>query len=371
MKTLLLWLALLVPCLGNTLTLEFAQQGEPTIPRALVVIHNTFEDRSAFGPFFKAWADRSWARMQYCSVYSYQYSNSGLNDLKLPSAIAQELYAKIRSNNFQSGRPDPINPGRITYVGDERQPEPSLRGENLELIFVGNGYGGLIAREAALLAKAEGKKVTRVGYAGTPLDGMSVVDFILRSSQQETAPLMGLSRPLDAGSINGISSAWWHLSELFDEFKPWGTYYAPVLQDTLFVSAHGTAPTFYHPADNVLYGRGRKVVRGVEESDGFVPQPSLWGKSTGPVAFLSETNLRGINQANLTEQCAAFVTKEVIDRQVLYAYLIRRQIIEETIRGEGDIEPLGVYWDERENGQWRYAYASAKGLYEMMWGVAP
>ena len=35
-----------------------------------------------------------------------------------------------------------------------------------------------------------------------------------------------------------------------------------------------------------------------------------------------------------------------------------------------EIPPIGVYWDERVPA-WQNAYASRKGLYEMLWLVSP
>jgi len=67
--------------------------------------------------------------------------------------------------------------------------------------------------------------------------------------------------------------------------------------------------------------------------------------------------------------------EQLVDEQVIFAYLTRRQQIEDTVRGDGELPPIGVYWDERDlagmQPSWRNAYASQKGLYEMMWGVSP
>jgi pimeloyl-ACP methyl ester carboxylesterase len=371
MKWLLL-LLLTAPCWANTLSLEFAQEGEPTIPRAVIVIHNVFEDRSSFQSFFKAWADRSWARDQYCSVYSYEYEGNGLNDLVLPSVLAKDLYGRIRSDDFDSGRVDPVNPHRRTEPVDDRQPKPTLRGDNLELHFAGHGYGGLVARETALLAKKDGLKVTRVAYVGTPLDGLPTTELILAFSVLERASSLGLSQPLSAGEFSRLSDSWWHLTELYSEATEWSSYFAPVVQDVTFVNAYGTSPRVSHPTDNVLYGRHRRVAADDLERDGFLLQSLAWGKATGPVAWLKETVLKGTSQYALTESSGAFLIKELLQTELAHGYLVRRQLIEETVRGEGDdLPPLGVYWDERGSGMWRNAYASPKGLYEMMWEVAP
>jgi hypothetical protein len=77
----------------------------------------------------------------------------------------------------------------------------------------------------------------------------------------------------------------------------------------------------------------------------------------------------------LTESASTFVLKEALQLDLVYSYLARRQGIEEFVRGKVGEPPLYQYWDEREGeglqAQYRGAYASRKGLYEMMWGLAP
>ena len=90
---------------------------------------------------------------------------------------------------------------------------------------------------------------------------------------------------------------------------------------------------------------------------------------TGPVSWIKETVLQQTPMADLTEKASA-VTLELPDKEVLHAYLAMRENIETMVKGEGDLPPVGVYWDERHN-RWMNAYASKKGLYEMMWGVGP
>lgn len=369
MKAFLLFFLLLAPAMANTLSLEFAQQGEPKIPRALIVIHNAFESRDDFKSFFQLWADRSWARDQYCSVYCYEYTQNGLSTLATPEELAKDLYSRIQSSNFATGEPDSINEARRSKPTDERQPVPTLKGDNLELMFAGNGYGGLIARETALLAKKNGIKVTRVGYFGTPLDGLSTIDLVLGFTIKERAQSLGLSQALSIDQLASLSPAWWHLAELFDSYKDWANYFQDAYKDVVHVAAYGAAAAPVHPTDNVLYGRYRQVKRNQEAGDGFLPQPVTWGTVNGPGAFLSKTALAGTDHAHLTEKSGEVVLKNLLDKEMLYAYLARRQGIEELIGGKGDVEPLGTYWDERDAGRWRYAYASPKDLYEMMWGV--
>ena len=44
---------------ADTLTLEFAQEGEPEIPRAVILIHNAFENRQDMSAVLKRWGSRS------------------------------------------------------------------------------------------------------------------------------------------------------------------------------------------------------------------------------------------------------------------------------------------------------------------------
>jgi len=377
MRWFCVFLLLLTTSSGaDTLRLEFAQEGDPEKPRALIVIHNTFENRDALKPFFQQWADRSWGRDQYCSVYSYEYDNNGLYDLPTPEELGARLFSKIRSGSFKSGKPDDVNPSRRVSPTDHRQPEPEMKGENFELLLAGHGYGGLVARETARLANTSGIKVTRVAYIGTPLDGLSTVELILNLTVREKAVNLGLDQPLAPESLFRLSPGWWHLTELFNPNRDWPTYFAPAMTDVLAMAAYGENAPLSHPTDNVLYGRGRMVGVNRKETDGFVNQTSAWGQSTGPMPWLEETELAA-DHRTLTLSSSQFLLKKLVDQNMVFSYLTQRQVIEEKVRGEGEdaLEPLGVYWDERDlNGmipQWRPKYASQKGLYEQMWGVAP
>ena len=145
MRWLLLILLLFDLGLAQTLTLEFAQEGDPTHPRALILIHNVMEERSAFKSILTAWDDRSWARDQYCSVYSFEYRSGGTRDLVSSEELAKNLYSKIRSDQFKEGRSDEVNSNARPDPSDSRQPSPTLRDENVELLFVGFGYGSIQA----------------------------------------------------------------------------------------------------------------------------------------------------------------------------------------------------------------------------------
>ena len=364
-------LFLLLTNLGwaDSLNLEFAQEGEPEIPRAMIVIHNVFETREDMASLLQRWGSRSWSRDQYCSFYTYEYSGSGLYDLDTPESLAKELYSRIRSGNFQKGEPDRVNPLRRTSPFDERQPAPTTRGET-ELILVGCGYGGLVARETARLARLDDRKVVRVVYLGTPLDGLTTVEFILGLTSTERAQHLGLSRALSLADLPRLSPAWWHLTELSDRYLGWGSYFSKVHDQALGVVAYGTAVLPAHPIDNVLYGRRRQIIRTEKGSDGFVPQPSAWGKENGPIPWVKEDYLQGTDHANMTERCGDFLVDNAVDTAFTHSYLVRRQVIEETVKGDGEIPPIGVYWDERVP-TWQNAYASRKGLYEMLWLVSP
>jgi hypothetical protein len=354
---------------ADALHLEFAQEGEPNIPRALVVIHNTFEDRSNFKDFLATWADRSWGRQQYCSVYTFEYDANGLSSLRHPREVAAGLYSMLRSDRFEKDDPDPVNPSRRVAPTDQRQPEPSFRSDKLELILAGNGFGGLVAREVALLAKNEGVKVTRVAYLGTPLDGLSTVEMVLAFTVPERAQALGLSRELGEDGFWGLSQAWWHLVELFEKPFESASYFAPAHQEVLCVGGYGTSVLPSHPTDNVLYGRRRKLVRDEKESDGFAPRVTSWGAETGPVPWLVEADLEA-NHASLTEKSGQFLLDSLLDKEMIHSYLARRENIELLVKGDGELPPIGIYWDERVPS-WKEAYASAKARYEMMWGVAP
>lgn len=375
MKRLLLILCLLAPPVwANQLTLEFAQEGEPSQPRALVVIHNAFESRENLKPFLTAWANGSWGRDQYCSVYVYEYDANGTRDLPASETLAQDLYARIRSDNFESGEADDINPARRTAPSDSRQPAPDLKAANLQLLLAGSGYGGLVARRVCLLAKADEHPVHRVGYLGTPLDGLSTIDLILATTTKERAPLVGLSNALSVSEVENLSAGWWSLTALFDELGEWQTLFAPAYQEVKMVAAYGATPLLPHPTDNVLLGRYRPGSHSSTDwNDGLLPRPMAWGARTGPLTFLTETTLTGTSQADLTEKGSDPILKTVLDRPVIFSYLARRETIEEMIKAKVGGDPLYMYWDERDSDgytpQWRGAYASKKGLYEMMWGV--
>ncbi len=370
------FLVLLLTSIGsaNTLRLEFVQEGDPSQPRALIVIHDAFEDRSTFADFFKSWSTLSWARDQYCSVYSYEYEGSGLQNLVATEVVAQDLYARLRADRFEKGRQDEVNPARRINPSDPRQPQAETADQKVQILLAGTGYGGLIARETSLIAKKDGRIVKRLAYLGTPLDGLSTIDLLLAFGVKDRAARFGL-QPLTQDQMTSMSGAWWSLTDLFDVGRDWSTYFAPAHAEVLAVAAYGAKANLPHPTDNVLYGRHRRLATDEQGSDGFVPQPLAWGAKTGPVPWLKEVVLKGSGHTDLTKAGAPFLLKEFLDREIVYSYLARRQGIEEMIRGNGELPPLGTYFDERESEgyqpHWREAYATPKSLYEMMWGVGP
>lgn len=353
-------------CWADTLTLEFAQEGDPGNPRALIVVHNMFENRDSLKPFLAAWSDRSWARDQYCSVYCFEYRSGGLRDLRTPEEIGKSLYSKIRSGRYKKGRADDVNPNLRTEPTDERQPTPSLK-EDVELLFAGSGYGGLVVREAARLAKLDQRKTHRLAFLGTPLDGLSNIELVLGLTVPERSRSLGLSNPVSFGELSNLSTSWWLLTDVFHNATKWSDYFAPLLQETRFYSGTGAFYTPFHPTDNVLYGKNRKVLNDGKNGDGFLPRPVTWGKESGPIAWIKETELDGTSFSQLSEKGGA-VMLELADKQLLHNYLAMREGIELAVKGEGELPPVGFYWDERHN-RFMEAYASKKGLYEMMWGV--
>lgn len=376
MRRALLLLLLISQAHANQLTLEFAQEGDPTQQRALVVIHNTFESRIDMKTFFAAWAQNSWARDQYCSVYCYEYDGNGLGTLESSETLAADLYARITSNNSQtSGQPDDINPARRTQPTDHRQPPPDLGGSNLQLLLAGSGHGGLVARRVCTLANENGHPAHRVGYIGTPLDGLSTIDLVLGLTT-ERASLLSLENPLSEGQLETLAPAWWSLTDLFNPLGDWQKVFANAHNGATVVGAYGARGPEPHPTDNVLLARYRPAARdSTTWSDGWLPQAVAWGAQTGPLAWAKESQLENTRHADLTEQSTAFLLTEVVDRKVTFGFLARRQIIEEAIDAKTEDPPLYQYWDERDSDgmtpQWRDAYASRKELYEMMWGVAP
>ncbi len=373
-RLLLLILLLAPPAWANRLTLEFAQEGDPGQPRALIVIHNVFESREDFKSLFAAWAIGSWGRDQYCSVFAYEYDGNALKNLTSWETLGQDLLRRIQGNDFEVPRfPDSINPNGRGTPTDARQPAPRLNSDDLEILLVGYGYGGLVARQAAQLAKREGLKVTRIACVGTPLDGVSTLNLVLGLTTQRARSL-GLQSPVT--NLDLLSPAWWTLTHLYDESRKWPEIFAPALRDVQIVAAYGGVKPAHLPTDNVLYGRYLPVAYESENgSDGFLPQPLAWGRKTGPISFVKEAELELINHAVLTESASTFVLKEALQLDLVYSYLARRQGIEEFVRGKVGEPPLYQYWDEREGeglqAQYRGAYASRKGLYEMMWGLAP
>ncbi len=359
---------------ARELSLEYAQEGEPTQPRALILIHNAFEGRDSFQPFFTAWAHGSWAREQYCSVYCYQYDDSGLADLGSSEELAKDLWQRIESDDVDEGEPDDINRTRRCTPTDTRQPRPNLSRDRVQLVLAGIGHGGLIARRVALLAQNAGRPAARAAYLGAPLDGLSTLDLVLGMTVPERAPLLGMERAVAPDRLAQLSPTWWQLPELYDDLKDWTAVFAPAYQNTKMLGAFASTAVPSHPTDNALYGRYRPAPRATTGwNDGWLPLALARAQKFGPVNWLSETVLNETSQAELTEKSAPFLLEKALDRPVLYDYLSRRQVIEDYVRERVGEPPLYLYWDERNSdgyvAQWRGAYASRRGLYQMMWGV--
>ncbi|MGE0493198.1 MAG: hypothetical protein AB7S38_28570 [Vulcanimicrobiota bacterium] len=374
MRALALWLALALPACAQTLRLEFAQEGDPQVPRALIIVHDALSNRAELSTLLEAWGTKSWARDQYCSVYTFEYQRHGLFDLESSERLAKSLLAQARADSFDAGGgADEVNPFRRTRPSDHRQPSPTIR-RCQELLLVGFGQGGLVVRQVARMAPAANLKVTRVAYVGTPLDGLATLDLILTLTIPERCAPMGLVRPLAPDELERLSDSWWELTRLFDYRRGWATYFTPAYQEIKSMALLGDYPRPLHPTDNVLYGRNHRVSLDGQGSDGLVPTSLARGTKNGPVALVAEQTLSSVHHRQLSERAADFLFKELLDREVTWDYLWRREGIEAFVRGRG-FDPIGTYWDERDNQytqpQWREAYATKKSLYEMMWGVAP
>ncbi|MCA9796137.1 MAG: hypothetical protein KC910_30225 [Candidatus Eremiobacteraeota bacterium] len=374
MRWLALWLALALPAGAQTLRLEFAQEGEPQVPRAVIIIPDALSSRDELATLLQSWGTKSWARDQYCSVYTFEYQRHGLFDLETSERLAKSLLNLARSDSFDaSGGADEVNPYRRTRPSDHRQPTPTIRHCH-ELLLVGFGQGGLVARQLARMAPAARLKVTRVAYVGTPLDGLATIDLVQTLTIPERSAAMGLVRPLGPQELDRLSDAWWDLPRLFDYRRGWATYFTAAYQEVKSMALLGDYPRPLHPTDNVLYGRNHRVSLDGQGSDGMVPASLARGVKNGPAALVADQTLSGVHHRKLAERASEFLFKELIDREVTWDYLWRREGIEAFVRGRG-FDPIGIYWDERDNQatqpQWREAYATKKSLYELMWGVAP
>lgn len=349
------------------LRLEFAQEGEPTKTRALFLIHDALQGRESLAPFLSTWSDRDrgWARNQYCSVYSYEYRSRGVRDLPESDVLAADLYDRIRRDKFIPAHPDEVNPRPKPVPENELQSAPQLAQKELEILIVGYGYGGLVARRLSQLAERDGLKVVGVACVGSPLDGLSTTELLLSFSIAERALALGLSHPLKSEEFFGLSSGWRSLVEIFEAPEPM----APS-EGVRWLAYSGTSRLPNHPTDNVLYGARRRAADFRASGDGWCPQIATWGRLTGPIVWSASKESTSLHK-ELTSGSVEFLIAHLPDRETIDDYLWRRQQIEEFVRGDGEMEPLYIYWDERDNKhvlpQWREAYASRKGLYEMMW----
>lgn len=357
------------PSLDSTLYLERAQEGDPGKPRALILIHDGLEGRPSFAPFLKVWADRDrgWARTQYCSVYTYEYRNNGLYHLPSSREIAEDLATRIARHRVVEPAPDEVNPKPKAHPYDGRQPSPYLGRSRTEIILAGVGYGGLVARELAPLLQQSGYRVSRVAFLSTPLDGTPTIRLVQTLNLSERRAALGLGMP----DFNKLSAGWWSLAELFlqSQLSSGRKPYELPGTKVLVASSDRTVP--FHPTENVLYGRGRKVSARRADDNGLYTVLSMLGLSTGGEGWERKFHFEELPPGKINEDCVRFLLEQLIDREVTWEYLWRRHNIEQYIRGDGELLPLYIYWDERDTKyvapQWREAYASRRGLYEMMW----
>ena len=343
------------PLRNATLKLEFAQEGEPSQPRALIIIHDALNSRESLALFLQTWSarDYSWARSHYCSVYTYEYEESGLEDLARAEDLASDLLSRVNRNRVRLASPDEINPKPQLRPRVGMQPLPSFKRDNVEFLVAGVGYGGLVARHFAVQAKAEKKKVSRLAFVSTPLDGLSTVELFL------------------AFSKGTLSPAWLDLASLHQENERHRAELENGLAGTVVMSAEGVVERSRRSVDNVLYGRSLPVSPSAPSGNGLFKHLSMLGLGTATLPDQSQITVQDVPQGALPESLTNFLITKLVDQKITFDYLWRRQQIEDYVRGDGDIEPLYIYWDERDNKytipMWREAYASRRGLYEWMW----
>lgn len=367
MRRLLLLLLLLAgPAVADQLTLEFVQEGDPNNPRALIVVHASFADRESLKPFLERWGEKSWVLRQYCSVYSYEY-DAELGNLDEFEELGADLLSKVTGNNFDDdGEPDKANPYRDTQVDDNRQPEARFVADKTQLIVVGHGVGGMVAREFALQAKEAGYEVTRVGFFGTPLSGWPLTDQIISMMDSLRAQAFGLGATVTEAQIRSLSEGWVELSRLrtdgdqgdFEGMERFGGY-----------ARQEEAPP-RTAFSNVLYGPGTAVAGQARlESDGVFWKPVVLGALGGASVGQLKATLEIVNllHKELLEypDLFTFVTETVLDYELLEGFLASRANIEAYYKGLGE-PPHGLYWDERID-IFEDVFSYPKGLYQFMW----
>ena len=355
------------PTLAQQLRLEFAQEGDPQQPRALVIIHDAGSDRAGLTGFFDRWAIKGWARSQYCSLYSYEY-NATFDNLPSYDTLANNLMQRLQSNNFDASEiEDQVNQNRKVKVSDERQPQPQTSSLNTHLLFVGHGHGGLVARSAAVLARERGYEVKGIAYVGTPLDGLSTTELVFNTTIRERSDYLHMPRPLDSlEQVLRLSQAWWQLTELFDYSRGWNGQFAKAYETPSY-ALFGSVLRPPHPCDNVFYGRNTQV--GVLGFDGVYHRPLAKGLKNGPPNLVAEETLQETPHAELLQnpQGLEFLMTKVCEFNQLSAYLIQREGIEAIYAT--DQAPLGNYWDDRKN-TFVPSFVDAETLYTLMWGQA-
>ena len=365
----LLWLMLISATMGQELRIEYAQQGDPEKPRALIVVHDLSQSREDLGPFLKSWGTLSWARAQYCSVYSYTYPAEP-EQVNSFEAVADSLLRFVLSNRFTIRDPDEVNPYATSEGFHGDQPDPSLRGEEVEFILVGQGFGGLVARKVCAELKRRERKVRSVGYLATPLDGLSTFEIVALFTQKERIQQLGYRHPFESwGRFRTLSPGLWQLAEVRDPSQGYAEGFNPANEVAGF-GVFGNEAKALYPQDNAMYGRHSPVTSG--GFDGLMATLTQFGPVNGPASFTESLTLKQKPGVRLLKEAEAhqFIYDKVIDQKTIFEYLERRLGIEESYRGE-DNEPLGTYYDERPVAQWRNAYAPPDDLYKLMWGVGP
>lgn len=364
---LLLLAVTTAPAAAQNLRLEYAQQGDPQNPRALILIHGAFTDRTSLRPVLAQWGAKSWALAQYCSVYSYQYP-ADLTNLKSFDDTAGDLLNRIENNSFNSqGSPDQANPHRETRVYDNRQPKPTFKaGTNgTHLLVVGVGVGGIVAAYFANQAVAAGYTVDRVGVFDSPVSGIPTSELMIAMEDPTSAQAWGTSS-MTGATVLTMSQGWQDLGRL--RLKP------PkfTMPKTEFYATWDkqTALLPRTPFDNVLYGAGTPITKSARlETDGVIRKPVALGTLGGlPLAIKGNQPLVGpLHKDVLTSpDLYTYLTHTIVDWKVIEDYLAGRANVEFYYQAFLGAKPHGLYWDDRYN-VYKDVYSDPRGLYYYMW----
>ena len=353
------------------LKLEFVQQGDPSNPRALIVIHRGLSDRSDLKPFFAEWG-RSWALQQFCSVYSYSYP-ADLNSMPALDALGANLLTDIQTEDFDRSIPgsDPINPLRTVVPSDSRQPPASFfkAGKLVPTYVLAQGTGGLVAREMLAQAQKKGLKMQGVTYVGTPLDGVPMMSLNASLRQSVLCAQMGLTATPGSYAITHLSPGWLQVCSMWDAAKGWAARYAPAYGVKTYL-VYGTTTPRHLGADRVQYGRGRGLsAQSQADFDGWVTRHSAYGDKNGPTATvaLGQLAVSSPHSAMIgLDPVYQLVIQQMLTKATWVNYLMLREGIELYFH-KTQKKPLGFYYDESSTPVYKPAYALPGALYQFLW----